>query len=77
MIPGDLNKHSVVHREEEEILAVQGRDGELKQEQEDFLCSEMKMTMTFVISKYLRKLLPMGLTISPLKVDRARGTTWS
>jgi hypothetical protein len=37
------NKFSITRQEEEEILAVQGRDGKLIPEQEDFLCLEVKM----------------------------------
>jgi hypothetical protein len=34
---------SVIHRMENKILAIQERCGKLKQEQEDFLCPEVKM----------------------------------
>jgi hypothetical protein len=43
IIKGHQNKLSIINREKEEISVVQGRDGKLKIEQYDFLCSKVKM----------------------------------
>jgi len=40
--------HSITQRKEEEILNVQGREGKLKPEQEDYLCYEMKMKFVHI-----------------------------